>query len=188
MKQFLSLTDSTGFLRPATWHTDATGAWLELATGSVGVQADLALRFAGTPARSAEARLLPLSGPDPAEDVLDLRLTTPYVLFGDTGFGLGLPAGLVLYDSATAPASSARERASGTPVGRPRPDHAGLGPYSLEVGQPRRDGPGSVTRFSALTAPAVVQRAVAHGAAALPACGTQGRRAPARGPAGAAGG
>jgi hypothetical protein len=85
------------------------------------VQADLALRFAGTPARSAEARLLPLSGPDPTEDVLDLRLTTPYVLFGDTGFGLRLPDGLVLYDSASAPpAQHARERQVRQSEGRGR--------------------------------------------------------------------
>jgi hypothetical protein len=102
----VALTDPTGFLRPATRHADATGVWLEPAAGAVGVQAELALRIAGTPARPAEARLLPLTGPEPAEGVLDMRLTTPYVLFGDTGFGLGLPNGLVLDDSAIAPADA----------------------------------------------------------------------------------
>ncbi|TQM37013.1 hypothetical protein [Pseudonocardia cypriaca] len=105
-----ALTDPTSFLRPATRHTDATGAWLEPAAGAVRVQADLALRIAGTPAQPAEARLLPLIGPEPAEAVLELRLTTPYVLFGDTGFGLGLPNGLVLDDSATAPTGAAAWR------------------------------------------------------------------------------
>lgn len=79
--------------------------WLTKTGDPVDMHADLCLRVRGTPTVPAAITWLKFElGQDPQDDVFVLQPTPTQILFGGSGFGIELPAGIIVDDSTTASA------------------------------------------------------------------------------------
>lgn len=108
VSKVLTLVDPDSVLFAAKRETepDPEGGspreWLSKTGDPVDLHGNLCLRVHGTPTEPATITWLKFElGQDPQDDVFVLQPTPTQILFGNSGFGIELPAGIVVDDSAT---------------------------------------------------------------------------------------
>ena len=97
-----------GFLKGGAYKTDGTGQnkveWIEPLPDPAPVVIQgpaLVIRVDGRAGQTASLEVKPRLGEETVEGIVTIQLDPPYVAFGSTGFGLGLPNGIILDDSDT---------------------------------------------------------------------------------------
>jgi len=110
--------------------------WLDPAADpTVKLNGQLVARISGSAASAAACRLLPANLDE--NSVITLTLDPPHLLFGDSGFGVSLPGGIVIDDSETAVPPPAAAGTSPSPPASVDPKWRGIAIRAAQLHLPR---------------------------------------------------